>query len=164
MKGERGFFFLLLAWVIASLRHFPLMLAPCYTRCCRLPVPRVRAHPFPASQQQGSASPGRFGTSTAWTQLKPKLVLISRSVTFAPPHAAPQSSILQDHAILWLFQTKICLPGISPQHWPMGFPAQKAPIPLGQPWVLHPADRDTQHPRGSPARRTLTNKSWHLSP
>lgn len=41
MKGERVgffglfFFFLLLAWVIASLRHFPLMLAPCYTRCCR---------------------------------------------------------------------------------------------------------------------------------
>lgn len=35
---------------------------------------------------------------------------------------------------LWdLFQPKICLPGISPQHWPMGFPPQKAPIPLSQP-------------------------------
>lgn len=60
MKGERGFFFLLLAWVIASLRHFPLMLAPCYTRCCRLPVPRVRAHPLPCFPTAGICLPRAF--------------------------------------------------------------------------------------------------------
>lgn len=58
MKGERSFFFLLfffllLALVIAALRHFPLMLAPRYTRCCRLALLRGRGMPAARPPRHG---------------------------------------------------------------------------------------------------------------
>lgn len=121
MKGERSFFFLLfffllLALVIAALRHFPLMLAPRYTRCCRLALLRGRGMPVARPPRHGEGiwgitslhgsawSTSRASSSRFALRLVPCRLSSNPGGLFSPcmvpfrvlhithPHAAPSSA------------------------------------------------------------------------